>query len=181
MPIPYIMTSLAPAKYRGSRGPGMLVTTVLSGGLIRLAISKRDAVRAASPASPPGTNCGISVRVLAPMALLSAFDLVVDSCTAPNRSSGSAMLLATTDEHRRHLVARGAPLRLRAHRHRGHRHQRLVGQLTLVPQVGAQRPPDDRQHGIVDRGAGDRRLHPADVAKIEAARVHDPVRLTPCR
>src|SRR3954470_16704985 len=48
-PMPNCFNSFAPAMYRGTWGPGTLVTTVLTAGAIVSAIRKPAAVRAAHP------------------------------------------------------------------------------------------------------------------------------------
>src|SRR6478735_1721553 len=92
-PAPKLQTLRAPAKYSGSRGPGTLVTTVLTRPADPGRVN-RPASLVPTPISSPGANCDNSDRLRAPTAWVTSLELDVDRCTAASRSTGSATSVA---------------------------------------------------------------------------------------
>src|SRR5215211_2385211 len=79
------------------------------------------------------------------------------------------------DDHERDPVAEAALLAGRAHRHRDHRYERLVGQLTSPRQPAAQRAGAEGHEHVVHRGVG-RVLDCLDPVERERAEREAPVR-----
>ena len=175
MPAPYIATSWAPAMYSGWRGPGMLVTVVLNTGRMRLASDSRAERAGAEPDEPAGHQVGHVEQRPGAERVGELLGLVGALAHRHQPFERVGDVGAERREHARHHVAGGPSLGLGAHRDRGHRDQRIGGQLVLGEQVGAQPAADDRQHDVVDRRARHALLDRAQVVELEADGVEHPV------
>ena len=173
---PKKVTRRAPAKYSGTWEPGTLLTTVLTSGVVRVAISNWLAVRAASATSPPGISSENWARSCAPVASAAALDAAVDSCTAARRWRGSATSVpAVTIIADTWLPAVPACSAVRVEIGAITR-SACVRQLAVLAQVLTQRAADDGDGDVVDRRPGHGGLDRLGGGQLEPAGLDDPVR-----